>query len=258
MAKKQQKEQSVDRQGWDYIKKKVREMKAEMLVMNIGIVILGCLMIAMPQQFETFIGQILGVILMLWGALRCFAFLSLKSEDMFGSFALVQGAAMLSIGIFFITQPDQFKEILKLMINLSILIIAVLKVQNAINFMRLKIKGWWIHLILGLILAAFGIIAIISRGNITVDLLFRLIGISFLVSGLWDIVSVILMAKAIKKTVNNVEVQNKLIDAEAETVTKDKKAERAEKKAEKKAARKAKNEETTSFGDDIDDIDNFD
>ena len=66
------------------------------------------------------------------------------------------------------------------------------------------------------------------------------------------------MAKAIKKTVNNVEVQNKLIDAEAETVTKDKKAERAEKKAEKKAARKAKNEETTSFGDDIDDIDNFD
>ena len=37
-----------------------------------------------------------------------------------------------------------------------------------------------------------------------------------------------------------------------------KKAERAEKKAEKKAARKAKNEETTSFGDDIDDIDNFD
>ena len=255
MAKKQENEQSVDRQGWDYIKKKVREMKAEMLVMNIGIVILGCLMIAMPQQFETFIGQILGVILMLWGALRCFAFLSLKSEDMFGSFALVQGAAMLSIGIFFITQPDQFKEILKLMINLSILIIAVLKVQNAINFMRLKIKGWWIHLILGLILAAFGIIAIISRGNITVDLLFRLIGISFLVSGLWDIVSVILMAKAIKKTVNNVEVQNKLIDAEAETVTKDKKA---EKKAEKKAARKAKNEETTSFGDDIDDIDNFD
>ena len=62
----------------------------------------------------------------------------------------------------------------------------------------------------------------------------------------------------VKKTVNNVEVQNKLIDAEAETVTKDKKAERAEKKAEKKAARKAKNEETTSFGDDIDDIDNFD
>lgn len=257
MAKQKEDSKSLDQQGWDYIKKKVREMKAEIVIMNIAIVILGCLMITMPEQFETFIGQILGVILMVWGAIRCFAFISLKSEDMLGSFALVQGAAMLSFGVFFITQPDQFKEILKLMINLSILIIAVLKVQNAINYMRLQIRNWWIHLILGVLLAAFGIIAIINRGNMTTHLLFMLIGISFVVSGIWDIVSVIIMSKAIKKAAKEKEAQSRFVEAEAEDTAKEKKAAKKVEKAEKKAEKKAKNEEKTSFGD-IDEIDKID
>lgn len=254
MAKKQEVNSAANQQGWDYIKNKTREMKTEMIIMNIAVVILGCLMITMPQQFEAFIGQILGVVLMVWGAIRCFSFIRLKSEEMFGSFALVQGAAMLSFGIFFITQPDQFQNILKLTINLSILMIAVLKVQNAINYMRLKMKFWWIHLIVGLLLAAFGIIAIINRGNMTVDLLFRLIGIAFVVSGIWDIISVMIITKAIKKAANTADTQSKLIDAEAEETPKNKKA---EKKADKKAAKKAKNEETIRF-DEIDDIDKLD
>lgn len=216
MFKKQTSAKKGETPGIENIRKKIRDMKAELLILNIAIVILGVLMIAMPNQFQNFMAQIAGVGLIIWGVLKCIAFVRLKSEEMFGSYALVQGAAMLGFGVFFLTQPDKFNDLLNLAISLIILVIAVLKIQNAINYLKLKIEKWWIHLISALVIMAFGIITITKPGNMDSDIALILTGCAFVISGIWDIISVFIMSRFIKKTAKALEKNSKYVYAEAE------------------------------------------
>lgn len=246
MAEKNQKTKKGVPESWDNIRKKVKDMKAEMLILNGAIMILGLLMIIIPEQFNQFMGQILGVGLIILGVLKCISFLRLKGEDMFGSFALVQGAAMLGFGIFFLIKPDRFGDLLTIAISLVVLLVAVLKIQNAINYMKLKISKWWVHLILAVLLLAFGIFALVRPDGIAANLMFILIGISFVVSALWDIISILFMSKVIKKTAKEAEKKSKLIATTAEDAS-------ADKKTDKKTSKKNRNEEVTTFDDGFDD-----
>ncbi len=247
MAKKQTAEKNNDPQGWESIRKKVKDTKAEILILNVAIIILGILMIAMPEQFSQFMAQIIGVGLIVWGFLRCISFVRLKNEEMFGSYALVQGTAMLGFGVFFLTQPDKFNNLLNLILSLGILVIAVLKVQNAINYLKLKISKWWLHLLSAVIIMAFGIVAIVKPGNIAENVALIITGCAFVISGIWDNVSVMIMSKFIKKTAKALENGSHYVDVEAKDDN--------DKKNNKKKKSK-NNEETKNFDDDgFDDLD---
>lgn len=246
MADKNTKTKKGPQESLDGIRRKVKEMKAEMLILNCAIIILGLLLVIIPDKFNQFMGQILGAVLIIWGVIRCIAFLRLKGEEMFGSFALVQGAAMLGFGIFFIIKPDRFGDLLNVAISLIVLLIAVLKIQNAINYMKLKISKWWLHLIVAVVLLAFGIFALIRPEGIAANLMLILIGVSFIVSALWDIVSILFMSKVIKKTAKETEKKTRIVNTTAEVS-------KADSKEEKKKAKKNKNEEVTTFDDGFDD-----
>lgn len=248
MAKKQETKKG-DPQGWARIKKKVKEMRAEMMIVNVVVIILGGLMIAIPDKFNEFMSQIFGTGLVLWGCLRCFSFLRLKNEDMFGSYALVQGAAMLGFGIFFLNQPEKFRELLNIALSIIIMMVGVLKVQNAINYLKLKSGKWWIQIIGAALLLTLGVIAISNPGNMSNNTLLIVTGAAFIVSGVWDIISIIIMSKIIKRIAKDIENGGRMVKAEAEVKKTD---EKAEKKAEKKARKPKSGDETTHFGDDFD------
>ncbi len=260
MAKKKTDETELE--GLDLIKHRVKEMKTELVILNAALAVLGLVMIAIPQQFNDFIGQILGVALCIWGALRCIHFLRLKGDEAFGSYALVQGAAMIGFGIFFLVQKESFSNLLNSALALIILIVAVLKLQNAINYFKLKIKNWWLHLIAALVLIVFGVIAIIRPGFVDDDhglliVMTVIMGCALVISGIWDIVSVMIMSKAIKKTAKELEKEGKLPQTNK---SKNKVVKISEKDVtEKKPSKKQKNAETTSFSDpELDEIDNLD
>ncbi len=257
MAKKNSAKKGSE-DGYDQIKKKVSEMKAELIVLNAAIVTLGLIMIIIPEQFNTFIGQILGCVLCVWGLLRCISFLRLKKEDMFGSFALVQGAALLGIGIYFLINSDSFLRLLNVILIIMILVTGVLKLQYAINYYRLRSDKWWVHLIGAAILITLGLIAIFKPGietnkNGAAIILTILIGASFVFSGLWDIVSVMIMSKIVKNVAQEASKQSRYVSAEAEETPSDNKG-KDENVRIKKISRASLKEERVHFSDD-DDID---
>ena len=254
MAKSKQVKGESD-QGFGQIKKKVNEMKAEMIILNAAIVTLGLIMIIIPEQFNTFIGQILGCVLCVWGLLRCISFFRLKKEDMFGSFALVQGAALIGIGVYFLINSDSFLRLLNIILIIMILVTGVLKLQNAINYYRLKSSKWWIHLIGAAILIILGLIALFKPGietnrNGAAIILTILIGASFIFSGMWDIISVVFMSRMVKKAADEASKKSRYVPAEAEETISKKKKENA-----KKATKESSAEETIHFSDDDDNID---
>lgn len=263
MAKKST-EISEAAEAFDQIRHRMKELKGEMIVINIAIILLGIVMIAAPKPFTEFIGQILGGVLCIWGVLRCITFLRLKDDEMFGSFALVQGAAMIGFGIFFLTQPSRFSDLLNSVLVLAVLVAAVFKLQNAINYMKLKVRFWWLHLIVSLILIAFGIVAIIRPGLVDdkdglAVLMIIIIGIAFVISGIWDIFSVIYISKVIRKKTDEMEAAGVVLKSDRKK--KDKNVVKVkEKDVRTKSSKNIKDgEESISFNDpELDDIDNID
>lgn len=240
---------------FERMKARIKELKGELLILNFAIILLGIVMVAIPKQFNDFIGQILGCVLCVWGVLRCITFFRLKKDEVFGNYSLVQGAAMLGFGIFFLTQPDRFSSLLNTALTLFVMITAVLKLQNAINYLKLGIKKWWLHLIAALILLVFGIIAIIRPGfvdnkDVLLNIMTVLTGVSFIVSGLWDLISTMVLSKAVNTAVDTMQKEG----VTPSSVKKAVKHSRSDAKAAKTASA-----ETVHFADhDVEEIDMMD
>ena len=201
---KSKEELDPKRQAFEKVMDQLKATKTEMLLLNIAIVLLGLVMVCIPKQFNEFIGQILGCVLCGWGVLRVIAFLRLKNEEIFGSYALVQGAAMIGFGLFFLLQADRFAILLNNVLTIIILVAAVLKLQNAINYYKLRIRNWWLHLLAAVVLLAFGIVALVKPGFVDdkdglVILMTIIMGVALMISGLWDIFSVLILSKAIRE-----------------------------------------------------------
>ena len=252
---------------YELLRNKYREIKTEMFILNLAIVVLGLVMVIIPAKFNEFIGQILGCALCIWGVLRCITFLRLKKEEAFGSNALVQGAAMLGFGIFFLTQPDRFANLLNSLLVLAVLIAAVYKLQNAINYYKVKISKWWLHFIAAALLLALGIIALIRPGWVDDEaglavMITIIIGCALMISGIWDIFAVSILSKKLKKTVKEMEEEGIVPEISGKGSKKDKKYVKLSEKdvTDKKSDKKlGKTEERTEFHDpELDDIDGLD
>lgn len=252
MAK--QADKTKEKTSYESAQNKLKQMKTEAIVLNAVIIVLGLIMICMSRQFNEYIAQIIGGGLCIWGILRCFSFLRLKSEDMVGSYALVQGAAMIGFGLFFLYRPEEAKLLLNHLLGMAIIITAVMKIQDAINYLKLKIKNWWFHLICAAALIAFAVVAIIrpqfaedesTQGSIIIIL----IGVAFVLSGIWDLITIHIMSKIIKQTAKALEA------LPTDTGKKDKK----DKPQKEKKEKVNKNAETTHFSDpELDAIDKMD
>ena len=266
MAKNQKNDASEISEGFDQVRIRLKELKGEMIIINIAMVVLGIVMIIIPKPFTEFIGQILGGGLCIWGVLRCITFLRLKEDEMFGSFALVQGAAMIGFGIFFLTQPARFSDLLNSALVLGVLIAAVFKLQNAINYMKLKAKVWWVHLLVAVVLTVFGVIALVRPGWVDdkdglLVVMTVITGVAFVISGVWDIFSVMYLAKLVKKKTDQMEAEGVIPRSVKNSMDKKAKNDKKVVKLKDKDVRTkgSKNEEKEIFDDtELDAIDNLD
>ncbi len=266
MAKNQKNDASEISEGFDQVRIRLKELKGEMIIINIAMVVLGIVMIIIPKPFTEFIGQILGGGLCIWGVLRCITFLRLKEDEMFGSFALVQGAAMIGFGIFFLTQPARFSDLLNSALVLGVLIAAVFKLQNVINYMKLKAKVWWVHLLVAVVLTVFGVIALVRPGWVDdkdglLVVMTVITGVAFVISGVWDIFSVMYLAKLVKKKTDQMEAEGVIPRSVKNSMDKKAKNDKKVVKLKDKDVRTkgSKNEEKEIFDDpELDAIDNLD
>lgn len=189
--------------SWQEVKKKIKNIQTEMIVIDIATVILGILMIAVPDRINELICQTMGILLCIWGILRIIRYFRLNPEDIFGSFSLVQGGAMLGFGIFLLTNSHFFVEFIGLILAIILIITAITKLQYAFDFLRLQSAGWWVHLMGAAIMATLGILALVKPFGIA-NIIMIFIGCGFVFSGIWDLVSIFHMSRTIKNNINGI------------------------------------------------------
>ncbi len=162
------------------------------LFTDIALIILGLLMTIFHKSAGNIICIALGILMCVFGVLRFISYFAKNKEEAVGSFAIVQGTALLGFGVLFIIAPEPIRALLNILLGIILVISGVLKLQYAVDLIRLKAKLWWISFLGAVITIALGIIIFIFYGE-TWLMLFT--GISFMVNGLLDLVVVIILDK---------------------------------------------------------------
>ncbi len=193
---------------WDSIMQNIRNIRSEMLIMNAAFIILGILMVSFPDKINGLICQGIGAALCIWGILRVIKYFMARAESAFGSFGLVQGGAMIGFGIFFLANPDFFVNIIDISLAIILLVMAVIKVQYAFDFLKMDSKRWWIQLVGAVIMAVIGILALTKPFGIA-NIIMVFIGCGLIFSGIWDLASILRVSRIIKNTLNGSEIKSK-------------------------------------------------
>lgn len=201
-----------------------KSIKRELIFADCAIIILGLLMVIYPGKASDFICWALGVILCIWGVIRIIHYFSSPVHEIFGSFALVQGAAFIGFGVFFLVDPRFVASIISVCLGIVLLISGILKLQYTFDFMRLKTRFWLVELIGSVIVIALGVLSLVNPFG-AAETLMLFIGIAFLVNGVWDLFSIIYLSMAVKKVMNavnneieKVQLENSAIDVDYKDV----------------------------------------
>ncbi len=174
-----------------------KNIKREIVFADIGIIILGLLMVIFPADASKIICITGGILLGIWGLLKLVSYFAAVKNGPFSSFGLAQGATFVCFAIFLILAPQFVKPFLVAVLALVLMISAVMKIQYTVDFLRLKNKFWYIALIGAVVSIALGTITLFNLNN-TAKWVLLFVGISFLVTGVWDIICVVLLSNASK------------------------------------------------------------
>jgi len=183
---------------FDNMHKEAKSIKREILFMDIALLVLGVLMMFFPEQSRDIICRVSGALLCLWGLLHVISYFAREKTEVLGSFSLVQGAAMIGFGAYFLARPEFLAAFLTVALSIILMIGGVMKLQYGIDFLRLKVYGWWVQLIGAGLMIVLGIVAFVDPFDAASGLMI-FIGAALVVDGLWDTVSVIYLDGVVKK-----------------------------------------------------------
>jgi len=188
------------------VRSEVRTIKREVIFVDVAVILLGLVMILYPGASRNIICRAAGILLCVFGAARVAAYFVSDRTEAFSSFALVQGTALIGFGVYFLIRPEFLAAFLTVALAIILIVGGVMKLQYAIDFLRLHASVWWIQLIGALLTAGLGVVALVNPFK-AADTLIIFLGIAFLIDGVWDLISVTRLssrAKQVKKTVRQV------------------------------------------------------
>lgn len=203
------------------IKKKAKEVRRDVYLVNAGIILLGLILIIFPTAANELICRVLGIVLTVWGILKVIDYIKISRSEVFGSFSLVKGCALLGIGIYIIIRPDLLVSFIMAACAIILFIGAVLKLQYAMDFARVGSAGKWFQTCGAILMITASVLTLANPLGAS-QLVPILIGIALVVDGVWDIITMIYLSrfvsnvkKAAKKSGDNEEPKQRFVDAEA-------------------------------------------
>lgn len=202
------------------IRASVKRSRRSILIADIAMLLLGLLLILFPDRSAELICRVIGALLAVTGILRVVVYFAGEKTWAIGSFALVQGAAMVGFGALFFFRPESLVAFVMLALAISLIVTGVMKFQYAIDFARLKIRLWWIQLLGAAALIALGVVALLDPFAAEATLMIY-IGISFVVGSLWDLISIFWLDRLIRtaeQAEKDAAIEASAVDAEYQNV----------------------------------------
>lgn len=208
------------------MKDSIKSYRINTISVGVMFILLGLAAFFVPETMLEVMGYVIGGALVLAGIVYIVAYLLRDAMANVLRNDFVFGLAAIAIGVVVFTKVKLIVSILPIILGIMVIISGCLKLQNAIDMKRINAPRWFIFLILSVINLVLGAVLVINPFA-TALLLYRIIGIGLIFSGVTDIVDCLVLShkvgKVIKETASveagYTEVQETKDSAVQETMT---------------------------------------
>ncbi|MBS5523898.1 MAG: DUF308 domain-containing protein [Clostridiales bacterium] len=169
-------------------------------LVSIFYILAGIILIIWPDIAVKIVCYIISAVLLIYGLIRILIYLRSDNTRRYFQFDLVVGIITIAFGLFILFKPVLFVSLLPFAIGLCILFDSIIKFQNAFDLKHAGLLYWQIPLAISIITAILGLMLVINPFGATVTLV-RCMGIFFIVDGLANISSAILVLKKLGRTI---------------------------------------------------------
>lgn len=178
--------------------KRLRFAKIGYIVLSVLICLLGLTLVAVPDFSVSLLCWLGGTLLTAFGCIRIVGYFSRDLYRLAFQYDLAFGILMIVLGLVLILRTDAMVHILCLLLGLSVLADALLKVQIAIDARAFGIRRWWMILATAVVTGFVGLLLLL-RPAAGAQVIMVLMGISFLGEGLMNLTTVLCAVQILKK-----------------------------------------------------------
>ena len=178
--------------------KRLRFAKIGYIVLSVLICLLGLTLVAVPDFSVSLLCWLGGILLTAFGCIRIVGYFSRDLYRLAFQYDLAFGILMIVLGLVLMLRTDAMVHILCLLLGLSVLADALLKVQIAIDARAFGIRRWWMILATAVVTGSVGLLLLL-RPAAGAQVIMVLMGISFLGEGLMNLTTVLCAVQILKK-----------------------------------------------------------
>ena len=173
----------------------LRYVKSGMMLMSIAYIVLGLMLLIMPETSLLWICYAFGVVVLITGIVCLIQYARIRGTGFTAPFMLVGGVITAGLGIFTLAKPQVVTSFLPIVFGIFIVVDGLSRIGTAIDLAKRKGQKWWVVLLLSIVSLLCGALLACSQllNNRNVDLLL-LSGIFLLAEGILNLCCTIYIA----------------------------------------------------------------
>ena len=164
----------------------MKTAKIGYIVMSVLFCVLGVVLLFTPGVSALWIGRLLGIGLILFGAIKLVGYFSRDLFRLAFQYDLAFGLLLMVLGIVTLSHPGDALSFLCVMFGIPVLADGLFKIQIAMDSRQFGIRNWWLVLVLAALTCVVGVV-LVFRPMTGVRALPALMGLSLLCDGVLNL-----------------------------------------------------------------------
>ena len=164
----------------------MKTAKIGYIVMSVLFCVLGVVLLFTPGVSALWIGRLLGIGLILFGAIKLVGYFSRDLFRLAFQYDLAFGLLLMVLGIVTLSHPGDALSFLCVMFGIPVLADGLFKIQIAMDSRQFGIRNWWLVLVLAALTCVVGVVLVFWPMT-GVRALTALMGLSLLCDGVLNL-----------------------------------------------------------------------
>ena len=160
----------------------LRYVKSGMMLLSIAYIVIGMMLLIMPQTSLLWICYAFGAVVLITGIVCLIQYARIRGTGFTAPFMLVGGVITAGLGIFTLAKPQVVASFLPIVFGIFIVVDGLSRTGSAIDLAKRKGQKWWVLLLLSIVSVALGILLVLHPFGAAVSVV-MVCGILLIVEG---------------------------------------------------------------------------
>ena len=160
----------------------LRYVKSGMMLLSIAYIVIGMMLLIMPQTSLLWICYAFGAVVLITGIVCLIQYARIRGTGFTAPFMLVGGVITVGLGIFTLAKPQVVASFLPIVFGIFIVVDGLSRIGSAIDLAKRKGQKWWVLLLLSIVSVALGILLVLHPFGAAVSVV-MVCGILLIVEG---------------------------------------------------------------------------